>query len=142
LIASQFLARHLKAIENAGVLIVFPVLRFASASKNIGRTISKTFDRFYAVFTKRNEHLRRYTWNMLDTVCKTKLLSLTIKIHLHANSMRLLLPVSADQQVGIIPKFSRMPDCDHLLSSSGILAILVAIRRPSSRVSNFAADHD
>jgi hypothetical protein len=81
LIASQFLARHLKAIENAGVLIVFPVLRFASASKNIGRTISKTFDRFYAVFTKRNKHLRRYTWNMLDTVCKTKLLSVTIKIH-------------------------------------------------------------
>jgi hypothetical protein len=36
------------------------VLRFAPAIKIISRTIGKIFDRLYAVFTKGDEHLRRY----------------------------------------------------------------------------------
>jgi len=62
----------------------FSVLRFAPAIKIISRTIGKIFDRLYAVFTKGDEHLRRYTWNILETVFNAKLLSLSIRIHLHA----------------------------------------------------------
>ena len=61
-----------------------PVFRLAPAIKIISRTISKIFDRLNAVFTKGDEHSRRYAWNILETVFNAKLLSLSIKIHLHA----------------------------------------------------------
>ena len=54
----------------------FSVPRFAPAIKIISRTIGKIFDRLYAVFTKGDEHLRRYAWNILETVFNAKLLSL------------------------------------------------------------------
>jgi hypothetical protein len=60
------------------------VLRFAPAIKIISRAIGKILDRLYALFTKGDEHLCRYPWNILETVFNAKLLSLSIKIHLHA----------------------------------------------------------
>ena len=60
------------------------VLRFAPAIKIIGRTIGKIFNRFYTVFTEGDEHLRRYTWNILECVFNAKLLSLSIKVRLNA----------------------------------------------------------
>jgi hypothetical protein len=78
------LARHLEAIEDTRVPDCLPVLRLAPAIKIISRTIGKIFDRLYAVLTKGDEHWRRYAWNILQTVINAKLLSLSIKIHLHA----------------------------------------------------------
>ena len=60
------------------------VLRLAPAIEIIGRTIGKIFDRLYAMFTKDDEHSRRYTWNILETVFNAKLLLLSVKIHLQA----------------------------------------------------------
>ena len=77
------LARHLEAIEDTRVPDCLPVLRLAPAIKIISRTIGKIFDRLYAVLTKGDEHWRRYAWNILQTVINAKLLSLSIKIHLH-----------------------------------------------------------
>ena len=78
------LAGYLKAIEDTRVPDCLSVLRFAPAIKIISRTIGKILDRLYAVFTKGDEHLRRYTWNILETIFNAKLLSLSIKILLHA----------------------------------------------------------
>jgi len=78
------LARHLQVIEDTRVLDRLPVLCLAPAIKIIGRTIGKIFDRLYAVFTKGDEHSRRYTWNLLETVFNAQLLPLSIKIHLQA----------------------------------------------------------
>ncbi len=60
------------------------VLSFAPAIKIIGRTIGKIFNRLYTVFTERDEHPRRYTWNILKCVFNAKFLSLSIKIQLNA----------------------------------------------------------
>jgi hypothetical protein len=61
----------------------FPVLGFNPAIKIIGRTIGKIFNRLYTVFTEDGEHLRRYAWNILESVFNAKLLSLGIKIRLN-----------------------------------------------------------
>jgi argonaute-like protein implicated in RNA metabolism and viral defense len=36
------------------------------------------------VFTERNEHLRRYAWNILESTFNAKLVSLSIRIRLNA----------------------------------------------------------
>jgi len=51
--------------------------------KIVGRTISKIFDRLYAVFSKGDEHSRRYAWNFLESVFNAKLLSPSIKIRVN-----------------------------------------------------------
>jgi hypothetical protein len=56
------------------------VFRFAPAMKIVGRTISKIFDRVYAVFSKGDEHSRRYAWKFLESVFNAKLLLPSIKI--------------------------------------------------------------
>ena len=56
------------------------VFRFAPAMKIVGRTISKIFDRLYAVFSKGDEHSRRYAWNFLESLFNAQLLSPSIKI--------------------------------------------------------------
>ena len=61
-----------------------PVFGFTPAIKIVGRTIGKIFNRFYAVFTEGDEHLRRYAWNILKSVFNAKFLSLGIKIRLNA----------------------------------------------------------
>ena len=61
-----------------------PILRFAPAIKIIGRTIGQIFNRLYTVFTEGDEHLRRYAWNILESVFNAKFLSLSIKIRLNA----------------------------------------------------------
>ena len=47
--------------------------------KIVGRTISKIFDRLYAVFSKGDEHSRRYAWNFLESLFNARLLSPSIK---------------------------------------------------------------
>ncbi len=59
------------------------VFRFAPAIKIVGRTISKIFDRLYAVFSKGDEHPRRYAWNFLEFVFSADLLWRSIKIRLN-----------------------------------------------------------
>ena len=59
------------------------VLRFGPAMKIVGRTIGKIFDRLYAVFTKGDEHSRRYAWNILEPVFNADLLWRSIKIRLN-----------------------------------------------------------
>ena len=54
------------------------VFSFAPAPEIIGRTIGKIFNRLYTVFTEDGEHLRRYAWNILESVFNAKLLSLSI----------------------------------------------------------------
>ena len=61
-----------------------PVFGFTPAIKIVGRTIGKIFNRFYAVFTEGDEHLRRYAGNILESVFNAKLLSLSIKIRPNA----------------------------------------------------------
>ena len=56
------------------------VFRFAPAMKIVGRTISKIFDRVYAVFSKGDDHSRRYALKFLEPVFNANLLSLGIKI--------------------------------------------------------------
>ena len=60
------------------------VFSFAPAIEIIGRTISKIFNSFYTVFAEGDEHSRRYTWNILESVFNAKLHSLTINIRLNA----------------------------------------------------------
>ena len=81
MIASQSSRDISKRSRTPARLIIFPSL---DSLQIISRTIGKIFDRLYAVFTKGDEHLRRYAWNILETVFNAKLLSLSIKIHLHA----------------------------------------------------------
>ena len=52
------------------------VVGFAPAIEIIGRTSGKIFNRRYTVFTKGDEHLVGYTWNVLETVFNTKLMRL------------------------------------------------------------------
>ena len=59
------------------------VFRFAPAMKIVGRTISKIFDRLYAVFSKGDEHSRRYAWNILESAFNADLLWRSIKIRLN-----------------------------------------------------------
>ena len=58
------------------------VLRFAPAIKIIGRTIGKIFNRLYTVFTEGDEHSRRYTWNVPETVFNAELLSFHLQFRL------------------------------------------------------------
>ena len=60
------------------------VVGFAPAIEIIGRTSGKIFNRRYTVFTKGDEHLVGYTWNVLETVFNTKLFWFRIKCHLRA----------------------------------------------------------
>ena len=82
-----------------------PVFGFAPAIKIIGRTIGKIFNRLYTVFTEGDEHSRRYTWNILESVFNAKLLSLSIKIRPNAPLMSVealtlaLSPFDAGQRV-------------------------------------------
>ena len=82
MIASQAL-RDTKATEDTCMPDSLSVLRFTPAMKIVGRTISKIFDRFYAVFTKGDEHSRRYTWNILQSVFNADLLWPSIKTRLN-----------------------------------------------------------
>jgi len=60
------------------------VFSFAPAIKIIGRAIGKIFNRLYTVLTEGDEHLRRYAWNILESVFNAKLFPTSIKIHLNA----------------------------------------------------------
>jgi hypothetical protein len=60
------------------------VLSFAPALKIIGRTISKILNSFYTVVAEGDEHSRRYTWNILESVFNAELFSLSILICLKA----------------------------------------------------------
>ena len=78
------LTRHPKTIEDTVMPDGLPVLGFTPAIKIIGRTIGKILNRFYAMFTEGDEHLRRYTWNILEFIFNAKFLPLSIKIRLNA----------------------------------------------------------
>ena len=60
------------------------VLGFAPTIQIIGGTISKIFNRPYAMFTEGDEHLRRCAWNILEPVFNAKVPSLSIKSRLNA----------------------------------------------------------
>ena len=58
------------------------VLGFAPTIQIIGGTISKIFNRPYAMFTEGDEHLRRCAWNILEPVFNAKVPSPVSYTHL------------------------------------------------------------
>ena len=78
------LTRQVEAIEDTCVPDCLSVPGFAPAIEIIGRTSGKIFNRRYTVFTKGDEHLVGYTWNVLETVFNTKFFWFRIKCRLRA----------------------------------------------------------
>jgi hypothetical protein len=79
MIASQSSRDRLRRSRIPTCLIVS-----APAIEIIGRTSGKIFNRRYTVFTKGDEHLVGYTWNVLETVFNTKFFWFRIKCRLRA----------------------------------------------------------
>ena len=76
-------------IEDTYVSYGLSVLEFAPTIKIIGGTVSKIFNRFYAMLAEGDKHEGCYAWNVLEPVFNAKLFTLSIKIYF--NMLRQIL---------------------------------------------------